>query len=159
MLFGAVLAVAAWRFLSGDALPPEALRSSPPVSEAAPAAGTEERTGIPPAAPEPEPETELAPAPPRFTVQVASFRTRRRAQSTLALASGSTGLPGTVVATEVGGVTWQRILLGAFATEAEARAAMEPLLEQGFFTEVVVRPLRESWLPALTGRVEEPENP
>jgi len=90
-------------------------------------------------------------------VQVASFRTRHRAEATLARASESTGLAGMVVPSPVDGIVWQRILLGAFATEEEAETALAPLLREGFVTEIVVRPIENDWLPALTGRAEDEE--
>jgi hypothetical protein len=57
-----------------------------------------------------------------------------------------------VVESRVDGVIWQRILLGAFGSEEEARAAIRPLLEDGFITELIVRPIRDPWLGALAGR-------
>jgi hypothetical protein len=82
---------------------------------------------------------------------VASFRTTRRAQAVLAEVSRRTGLAGVVLPTTVNGVRWQRILLGAFASEAEARTAARALLEDGTIDEILIRPVPERSLPELTG--------
>jgi cell division protein FtsN len=102
--------------------------------------------------------TEQAPAPPgsasspgRISIQVASFRTQRRAEQVLAQVSERTGLPGVVLPAQVDGRRWQRILLGAFSSVSEARKAAEPLLEDGTISEILVRPIPERWIPALTG--------
>ena len=106
-------------------------------------AGTGTETGAGPAAP--------AGAHGPVSIQVASFRTTRRAQAVLAEVSLRTGLAGVVLPTTVNGVGWQRILLGAFASEAEARTAARALLEDGTIGEILIRPVPERSLPELTG--------
>jgi hypothetical protein len=88
---------------------------------------------------------------PVLSIQVASFRTTRRAEAVLAEVSRRTGIPGIVLPTEVDGVRWQRILLGSFASEAEAREAARPLLQDGTIREILIRPVPERWIPVLTG--------
>lgn len=85
------------------------------------------------------------------SIQVASFRTTRRARAVLDAVSRRTGLPGVILPTTVDGVRWQRILLGAFASEAEARTAARPLLQDGTIGDVLIRPVPERSIPELTG--------
>jgi len=142
ILAGLIVAVAVWRILPGPPRPAQALRGSTAEPEAVSA----------PIPVPPPPVTRAASPVPRFTVQVASFQTLHRAEGVLARASERTGLSGLVVPSRVEGVTWQRILLGAFVSEEEAREAVTPLLREGFITELVVRPVEAAWIPALTGR-------
>jgi len=150
-----IVVVVAWRLLSGPPEPAQALREPPvpPPAVSGPRAGEETSEGST-ATPVP-PGAAAETAGPRLTVQVASFHTLRRAEETLALASERTGLPGLVVASRVDGEIWQRILLGAFVSEEEAKAAIRPLLEDGFITELIVRPIQDPWLPSLSGQDEE----
>jgi hypothetical protein len=55
------------------------------------------------------------------------------------------------LATEVNGVVWQRILLGSFLNEAEAREAAQPLLRDRTISTVVVRPIPIGWASRLSG--------
>lgn len=86
-----------------------------------------------------------------LSIQIASCRTRRRAEEVLAEAQARTGLKGLIIPAQVEGVRWYRILLGAFAAPEEAIGAAGPLLEDGMISEVLVRPVPERWIPALTG--------
>lgn len=90
----------------------------------------------------------------RVSIQVASFKTRRRAEEVLAAVTARTGLPGAVLATDVNGVVWQRILLGSFSNEAEAREAAQPLLRDRTISTVVVRPVPTAWASRLSGTTE-----
>jgi cell division protein FtsN len=85
-----------------------------------------------------------------ITVQVASFRTRSRAEEVLAQVQGRTGLPGLVVSppAEEGG--WYGLFLGAFSSAEEAREAVNPLLRERVMTEVVLRRIEDAWRGALT---------
>jgi septal ring-binding cell division protein DamX len=87
-----------------------------------------------------------------IAIQVASFRTRTRANVVLAQVTERTGLPGVVLPAEVDGVTWYRLLLGAFSDSEEARRAAEPLLRRRIIREVVTREIPEAWVATLSGR-------
>ena len=87
-----------------------------------------------------------------MAIQIASFRTRRRAESVLAEAEARTGLKGALIPAQVDGVRWYRILLGTFASAEAAIGAAGPLLEDGMITEVLVRPVPERWIGELSGR-------
>jgi hypothetical protein len=87
-----------------------------------------------------------------LSIQIASFRTRGRAERVLAEAQARTGLEGLIIPARVDGVRWYRILLGAFTASEDAIGAAGPLLEDGMITDVLVRPVPEQWIPALTGR-------
>jgi general secretion pathway protein A len=89
-----------------------------------------------------------------LAIQVASFRTHTRADQVLADVTERTGLPGVVLAAEVDGVLWYRILLGAFANPEEARQAAEPLLRRRIIREVVTREIPESSVAALRGKTD-----
>jgi type II secretory pathway predicted ATPase ExeA len=130
---------------AGPVSTPAANSSAVPVSESAPspavAAADSATVDIRPA----EGMSE------RVSIQVASFKTRRRAEEVLAAVTERTGLPGAVLATEVNGVVWQRILLGSFLNEAEAREAAQPLLRDRTISTVVVRPIPIGWASRLSG--------
>lgn len=118
-------------------VPTEAVsHASPGGSPAVPSAAAPDRSPAP-AGPAPE-----------FTVQVGSYRTRAKAERVLASVRDRTGLRGVVLDSEVDGVAWHRILLGAFATPREALEAVRPLTAEH---EVMVRPLPERWIDALSG--------
>ncbi len=87
-----------------------------------------------------------------LAIQVASFRTRTRAEQVLAQVRERTGLPGVVLPAEVNGTVWYRILLGSFTSEAEAERAAEPLLRRRIIREVVTREIPEAWVATLSGR-------
>jgi cell division protein FtsN len=89
-------------------------------------------------------------SPPPVTVQVASFRTRRRAERVLAQAQAVTGLSGIVVPARVGEERWHRILLGSFSSEEAAARGVEPLLRQRLISEIVLRPVEKAWIPSLS---------
>lgn len=91
-----------------------------------------------------------------LSIQIASCRTRRRAEEVLAEAQARTGLEGLIIPAQVDGVRWYRILLGVFAAPEEAIGAAGPLLEDGMITEILVRPVPERWISALTGAVGSP---
>jgi septal ring-binding cell division protein DamX len=94
----------------------------------------------------------LPPAAKLVAIQVASFRTQGKAERVLAQARERTGLSGMVLPTEVDGVRWHRIILGAFLTSEDATQAAEPLLREGMITEVLVWPIPSRWVSVLTGQ-------
>ncbi len=113
--------------------------SGPPVADV---------SSLPPAAVEP---AAAATGQGLLAIQVASFRTRERADAVLLAATEKTGLRGAVLPTDVNGVPWYRILLGAFASEAEARRAAQPLIEDRMITSVAVRPIPADRVSQLSG--------
>ena len=94
----------------------------------------------------------IAPAGQLLALQVASFRTRQRAEEVLGQAQNKTGLAGLVVPGDVDGTRWYRILLGTFSTPDEAKRAAEPLLEEGMILDVLVRPVPPRWADATAGQ-------
>ena len=87
-----------------------------------------------------------APAPvavavPTFGLQVAAFKTAGRATRVLVDMKDVTKLPGEILTTEdPDGNTWYRIVLGRFATEAEAQAAAQDLIGRSLIPEAIVMP-------------------
>ena len=96
------------------------------IDEADPAPGAPST----PAEVDPEPTIPVADEIDLVAIQVASFRTRSRADRVLAAVEERTGLKGAVLPSDVSGVLWHRILLGAFPTEEEATDALrlQPVL-------------------------------
>jgi hypothetical protein len=114
-----------------------------PGATRGPAGGGEREPGsIPPPA---SGETGLV------AIQVASFRTLAHAEKVLAQVQARTGLGGAVLPSDVSGVVWHRILLGAFTTEEEAREAALPLLRERTIDEIVLRPVPDTWRSVLAG--------
>jgi cell division protein FtsN len=98
----------------------------------------------------PEPEAlEESPVPGRLVLQVASYRTRRRAQEVLVQIRAATGLAGAVLPSDVNGERWYRILLGPFPDETEAARAASPLHATGLVGEILIRPVPPGWDAAL----------
>ena len=128
----------------------------------------QETPAEPPAQKTPVPESRGGPEPPSeggepaavpgtgqtplLAVQVASFRTERKAREVLADVTRRTGLPGAVLPAQVRGELWYRILLGAFTTQREAEEAAVPLVRRRIMDEIVVRKIPARWVPVLTGR-------
>jgi cell division septation protein DedD len=93
----------------------------------------------------------VKPGAARFSIQVASFRTRSRADEVLAAVSRRTGQPGLVLTSDPADSTsWHALLLGAFATEGEARAVAETLRAEGTISEIILRVVPEAWLDRMT---------
>jgi hypothetical protein len=91
------------------------------------------------------------PGPTRLSIQVASFRTRSRADEVLEAVSRRTGQPGLIVTSRhEDGTGWYAILLGAFQAREEAEAVGETLRRDGTISQVVLRPIPESWLSRMT---------
>jgi cell division septation protein DedD len=65
-----------------------------------------------------------------FAIQVASFRTERKARAALAELQGTSGLTGVVVTAASPQGNWYRVLLGGFATQEEAAAKSQELLSR-----------------------------
>ena len=106
-----------------------------------------ERTAEPIASttPVPAPVT-TAPAPvasavPTFGLQIAAFKTAGRATRVLVDMKETTKLPGEILTTEdPDGNTWYRIVLGRFATEADAQLAAQDLVARSLIPEAIVMP-------------------
>ncbi len=78
---------------------------------------------------------------PAFGIQVASFRTAGRATRVLHDYVETTGLPGEVLTSAADGDDpWYRIVIGRFATEAEARTRGDELLNKSVIAEAIVLP-------------------
>jgi hypothetical protein len=78
---------------------------------------------------------------PTFGLQVASFRTAGRATRVLKDMTDLTHLPGQILTTEdPDGNTWFRIVLGRFATEAEAQRSAQDLVGRSLIPEAIVIP-------------------
>jgi hypothetical protein len=148
-----LMAAGAWA-LFGDELPFTAGRAggrtpattTAPVRAATPSAddggdaGASQLAMTPPAEATPDRPAETEAAPPaaaavtRHWVHVASFRDQDRAARYRDLL-GATGAAVSVRQVTLGdGETWQRVLLGPFASEAEADAAAAALEAQGLVT-------------------------
>lgn len=85
-----------------------------------------------------------------LAIQVASFRTRERAEVVLKEVTERTGLPGVIESSEVNGEEWQRILLGSFTSPEEAETAAEPLIRARIIRSVVVRSIPEAFRSVLS---------
>ncbi len=86
-----------------------------------------------------------------FTIQVASFHTRARAEQVLAEVTRLTGFPAAILPARVGGSDWLRLFLGSFPSPEAAREAAEPLVRNRTIHEVMVIPVPEGAGPALSG--------
>ena len=104
---------------------------APPVISPSPVQNTVKNTvsTLPPPIEE-KPETQVDYASAAFTIQVASFREEKYAQSALARLI-SAGFPGRIVTKDLGdkGV-WYRLYVGAFQNKNEAQAYLEKLKEK-----------------------------
>jgi len=98
-------------------------------------------TTAPAAAPVVATPAPVAVAVPTFGLQVAAFKTAGRATRVLADMKDVTKLRGEILTTEdPDGNTWYRIVLGRFATEAEAQTAAQDLIGRSLIPEAIVMP-------------------
>jgi len=114
--------------------------ASEQVSQASggPAASSTPATVAAPVVPKPAP---VAAPVPTFGLQVAAFKTAGRATRVLVDMKDVTKLRGEILTTEdPDGNTWYRIVLGRFATEAEAQAAAQDLIGRSLIPEAIVMP-------------------
>ncbi len=121
--------------------------SAPPVEEQTPATSAEEPA---PAARPAASAASASIATPSlaggaYALQVASFRTERKARAALAEMDAATGLGGRVVNSPGGADPWFRVVIGSFATREDARARSAELMGRGIVPEdcmVVAAPRR-----------------
>ncbi len=127
---------------TGEATPPVETAQATPVAAVPPPSVVREPAVSPPSG---APTTGGS-----LAIQVASFRTRERAEVVLKEVTERTGLPGVIESSEVNGEEWQRILLGSFTSPEEAETAAEPLIRARIIRSVVVRSIPEAFRSVLS---------